>query len=65
MTEDGGILSVKIPNAEIKQIFIDTIDKWVENATGKLWNATALIEAIWKKDVVTMSSEITKILKKQ
>lgn len=64
VTEDGGILSVKIPNAEIKQIFIDTIDKWVENATGKLWNATTLIEAIWKKDVVTMSSEITKILKK-
>lgn len=64
VTEDGGILSVKIPNEEIKQIFIETIDKWVENATGKLWNATPLIEAIWKKDVSVMSSEITKILKK-
>lgn len=64
VTEDGGILSVKIPNEEIKQIFIETIDKWVENATGKLWNATPLIEAIWKKDVSAMSSEITKILKK-
>lgn len=64
VTEDGGILAVKIPNEEIKQIFIETIDKWVENATGKLWNVSPLIEAIWKKDVSAMSSEITKILKK-
>lgn len=64
VTEDGGILSVKIPNAEIKQIFIDTIDKWVETATGKLWSAAPLIESIWEKDTDTMSAEITKILKK-
>lgn len=64
VTEDGGILSVKIPNTEIKQIFIETIDKWVENATGKLWDASALIESIWEMDTDTMSSEITKILKK-
>ena len=64
VTEDGGLLSVKIPNAEIKQIFIDTIDKWVEAATGKLWSAVPLIESIWKKDTDTMAAEITKILKK-
>ena len=64
VTEDGGVLSVKIPNTEIKQIFIETIDKWVETATGKLWDASVLIESIWKMDTDMMSSEITKILKK-
>lgn len=64
VTEDGGSLSVKIPNTEVKQIFTDTIDKWIEAATGKVWDASVLINAIFEKDVQTISSEITKILKK-
>ena len=63
-TENGGMLSLKIPNTEIKQIFIENIDKWVEAATGKLWEVDALVKAIYEKDTNTIASEVTKILKK-
>lgn len=63
-TEDGGLVSVKIPNTEVKQIFTDTIDKWIESATGKAWDASLLIQAISEENTEVMSSEITKILRK-
>lgn len=63
-TEDGGAFSLRIPNTEVREIFINTINKWMQAATGKLWDISKLINAIWKKDIDVMSQEITNILRK-
>lgn len=63
-TEDGGVFSLKIPNTEVREIFINTIDKWMQAASGKLWDISKLINAIWEKDIDVMSQEITNILRK-
>ena len=64
VTEDGGVFALRIPNTEVKEIFINTINRWMESATGRVWDASNLINAIWKKDVDVMSKEITGILRK-
>lgn len=63
-TEDGGVFSLKIPNTEVREIFINTINKWMQAASGKLWDISKLINAIWEKDIDVMSQEITNILRK-
>lgn len=64
VTENGGVFALRIPNTEVKEIFINTINRWMESATGRVWDASDLINAIWKKDVAVMSQEITGILRK-
>lgn len=58
------MFALRIPNTEVKEIFINTINRWMESATGRVWDASNLINAIWKKDVDVMSKEITGILRK-
>ena len=52
-----------IPNAEVREIFETTIQKWFDES-AKTWNLTALFDAMWSGDTETMTAEINKLLYK-
>lgn len=52
-----------IPNAEIKEIFEDSIKKWFYDCSVK-WNRTELFAAIWSQNEERATSEMTKLLRK-
>ena len=52
-----------IPNAEVREIFETTIQKWFDER-AKAWNLTALFDAMWSGDAETLTSEINKLLYK-
>ena len=55
--------ALMIPNAEIKEIFETTIQKWFDES-AKAWNLTALFDAMWSGDTETLTAEINKLLYK-
>lgn len=58
-----GCLELKIPNAEIMEIFETTISKWFEE-TVLQWDRKALFAAVWTGDAERMKEELTRLLRK-
>lgn len=57
-----GISALKIPNAQIREIFESTVQTWfMENA--KSWNRKHLFDAVWNEDVEKMTKEMNKLLR--
>ena len=57
------VSALMIPNAEIKEIFETTIQKWF-NDSAQTWNLTTLFDAMWSGDTATLTEEINKLLYK-
>ena len=58
-----GCLELKIPNAEIMEIFETTISKWFEETVLE-WDRKALFAAVWTGDAERMKEELTRLLRK-
>lgn len=57
-----GYQALKIPNAEIREIFATTVRQWFEDNT-QAWNRKPLFDAVWQCDSVALTKEITKLLR--
>ncbi len=57
------ISTLKIPNAEIKEIFETTIMKWFSD-NAKVWNRKALFDAVWSGDSLSLTEEMSKLLRR-
>ena len=57
------ISTLKIPNAEIKEIFETTIMKWFSD-NAKVWNRKALFDAVWNGDSLSLTEEMSKLLRR-
>ena len=57
------ISTLKIPNAEIKEIFETTIMKWFSD-NAKAWNRKALFDAVWSGDSLSLTEEMSKLLRR-
>ena len=58
-----GALALTIPNAEVKEIFRSTIQKWFKDSS-QTWNRQAMFQALWAGDSETLTKEIGKLLRK-
>ena len=58
-----GALALIIPNAEVKEIFRSTIQKWFKDSS-QTWNRQAMFQALWAGDNETLTKEIGKLLRK-
>ena len=61
LSEDTSALI--IPNAEVREIFETTIQKWFDES-AQTWNLTVLFDAMWSGDAETLTAEINKLLYK-
>ena len=61
LPEDASALI--IPNAEVREIFETTIQKWFDES-AQTWNLTTLFDAMWSGDAETLTAEINKLLYK-
>ena len=61
LPEDASALI--IPNAEVREIFETTIQKWFDES-AQTWNLTTLFDAMWSGDAETLTTEINKLLYK-
>ena len=61
--KDEEVITLKIPNKEIQEIFETTIVKWF-NDSAKGWSRKELFEAVWNGDCELLTQEITKLLRK-
>ena len=57
------ISTLKIPNAEIKEIFETTIMKWFSD-NAKVWNRKGLFDAVWNGDSLSLTEEMSKLLRR-
>lgn len=62
-TSSDEITALKIPNAEIKEIFKTTILKWFHD-TSKSWNRKPLFDAVWNGDSDALTKEMSTLLRK-
>ena len=58
-----GLISLKIPNEEIRDIFKTTVIKWFDDS-AKNWSRKELFEAVWSGDCELLTQEVTKLLRK-
>lgn len=58
-----GMTALKIPNAEIKEIFETTVRTWFTDST-KEWNRKVLFDAVWAGDSEKITQEMNKLLRK-
>lgn len=58
-----GYLALTIPNKEIMEIFESTVKTWFEQST-RHWDRKALFTAVWAGDSDSITSEMTKLLRK-
>lgn len=58
-----GSLALRIPNAEVKEIFESTIKKWFEDSS-KAWKREELFAAVWNGEAEKVTSEMTRLLRK-
>ena len=58
-----GMTALRIPNAEIKEIFETTVKTWFTDNT-KEWNRKALFDAVWAGDSEKITQEMSKLLRK-
>ena len=55
--------ALKIPNAEIREIFETTVEKWFSESV-KTWNRKALFDAAWSGQSEILTQEMSKLLRK-
>ena len=58
-----GMMELKIPNAEIKEIFETTVVRWFDES-AKTWNRKTLFDAIWSGDCDRITQELTVLLRR-
>ena len=58
-----GMSALKIPNAEIRDIFETTVMKWFDDSARK-WNRSLLFDAVWQGDSDTITREMNHLLRK-
>lgn len=58
-----GYLALKIPNAEIKEIFETTVRQWFADS-ARAWNRKALFSAVWLGSSEKLTHEITALLRR-
>ena len=58
-----GSSALMIPNAEVREIFETTIQKWFDES-AQTWNRKALFDAVWSGDTETLTKEMNKLLRK-
>ena len=58
-----GMMELKIPNAEIKEIFETTVVRWFDES-AKTWNRKTLFDAIWRGDCDRITQELTALLRR-
>ena len=58
-----GCIALMIPNAEIRDIFEMTVMRWFDDS-AKTWNRTALFDAVWRGDSVTITKEMNALLRR-
>ena len=58
-----GMMELKIPNAEIKEIFETTVVRWFDES-AKTWNRKPLFDAIWSGDCDRITQELTALLRR-
>ena len=63
ISASDGALALIIPNAEVKEIFRSTIQKWFKDSS-QTWNRQAMFQALWAGDSETLTKEIGKLLRK-
>ena len=56
-------MELKIPNAEIKEIFETTVVRWFDES-AKTWNRKTLFDAIWSGDCDRITQELTALLRR-
>lgn len=61
--QTDGVYALKIPNAEIREIFETTVIKWFDDS-ARTWNRQALFQAVWNTDCSRITDEMTKLLRK-
>lgn len=57
-----GLVELRIPNKEIKEIFESTVRKWFEDST-RMMNRKDLFDAVWNKDTDKLTKEISTLLR--
>ena len=62
-TVPEGMLALKIPNREIREIYETTIIRWF-NDSAKKWNRSALFDAIWNGNCNGIMEEMNKLLRR-
>jgi len=55
--------ALMIPNAEVKEIFETTIQKWFDES-AQTWNRKILFDAVWSGNTETLTEEMNKLLRK-
>ena len=58
-----GMMELKIPNAEIKEIFETTVVRWFDES-AKTWNRKTLFDSIWSGDCDRITQELTALLRR-
>lgn len=58
-----GMTVLKIPNAEIREIFESTVIRWFDDRT-RTWNRNALFDAVWNGDSETITKEMSALLRR-
>ena len=59
--QENGEISLRIPNEEIRNLFISEVDSWFRSSiTGN--KLQPLIAAIWKRDAEALSEAISDFL---
>ncbi|MDO5834504.1 MAG: AAA family ATPase [Lachnospiraceae bacterium] len=58
-----GMVALMIPNAEIREIFETTVIRWFDDST-KMWNRSALFDAVWRGDSEGMTKEMNTLLRR-
>ena len=57
-----GMMALKIPNAEIQEIFETTVQTWFADS-ARVWDRRKLFEAVWSGDVETLTKEMNTLLR--
>lgn len=57
------MVALTIPNAEIQEIFETTIIKWFDDS-AKIWNRSALFDAVWVGNSEKVTQEMNVLLRK-
>ena len=58
-----GYCALKLPKAEIKEIFETTVRQWFNDA-AQTWNRKALFAAVWSGNSALLTQEITSLLRR-
>lgn len=58
-----GMAALTIPNAEIREIFENTVMKWFDDS-ARTWNRRVLFDALWNGDSEEASQEMNRLLRR-